>query len=86
VICECAEGKALPAGRRDPQLAAAAVAVVSFWQAAPRQNSIRELMEIELVDTACPLERTLIALTVFAIVTALARFSQLPLRFRGHKS
>ena len=43
-------------------------------------------MEIELVDTAYPLERTLIALAVFAIVTALARFSQLPLRFRGHKS
>jgi uncharacterized membrane protein len=59
----------------------AIVAGVSLWQAAPWQNSIRELMELEPVDTAHPLEISLIALTAFAIAIALARFLRLTFRF-----
>ena len=59
----------------------AGIAVASLWQAAEWQNSIRELMELESVDTAYPLEVALIALAVFAILVALARFFLLTLRF-----
>jgi len=61
------------------------IAVISLWQAAQWQNSIRELMELEPVDTVRPLEVTLIALTVFAILIALARFFRLTLRFVATK-
>lgn len=53
--------------------AGAAVAVVSLWHVAPWQNSIRKLMSLEAVDTGYPLEVVLIALTVFAVLMALAR-------------
>jgi uncharacterized membrane protein len=70
---------------RVAKLAAAAgciiIAVISLWQAARWQNSIRELMELEPVDTAHPLEVSVIALAVFAILIALARFFRLTLRF-----
>jgi uncharacterized membrane protein len=59
----------------------AVVAVIFLWQAARWQNSIRELMQLEPVDTAHPLEVALIALAVFAILVALARLFQLTLRF-----
>jgi len=59
----------------------AIVAVFALWQAARWQNSIRELMELEPVDTVHPLEISLIALTVFAILIALARFFRVTLRF-----
>jgi uncharacterized membrane protein len=59
----------------------AVVALVFLWQAARWQNSIRELMKLEPVDTAHPVEATLIALVVFAILVALARLFQLTLRF-----
>jgi uncharacterized membrane protein len=59
----------------------AIVAVVSLSQAARWQNSIRELMELEPVDTAHPLALSLIALAVFAMLIALARFFRLTLRF-----
>ena len=61
------------------------VAVTSLWQAAQWQNSIRELMELEPVDTVRPLEVTLIALAVFATLIALARFFRLTLRFVATK-
>jgi uncharacterized membrane protein len=76
-----------PRGRllRVAKLAAATgcavVAVISLWQAARWQNSIRELMELEPVDTAHPLEVALIALAVFAILVTLARLFQLTLGF-----
>ena len=58
------------------------VVVISFiWQAARWQNSIRELMQLEPVDTAHPLEVALIALAAFAILVALARLFQRTLRF-----
>ncbi len=59
----------------------AVVVVVSLWQAARWQNSIRVLMELEPVETVRPLEVATIALAVFAIVTALAWFFQVTLRF-----
>lgn len=58
----------------------AVVAVISLRRAALWQNSIRELMQLEPVDTAHPLEVALIALAVFAILMALARLFQLTLR------
>jgi len=69
--------------RRGVKLAAATgcavVAVIFLWQAARWQNSIRELMDLEPVDTAHPLEVALIALAVFAILMALARLFHLTL-------
>lgn len=59
----------------------AMVAVICLWQAAGWQNSIRTLMELELVETAYPLKVIPIALAVFAIMIALARFFQLMLHF-----
>jgi uncharacterized membrane protein len=71
--------------RRVATLAAASgcavVAVIALGQAASWQNSIRELMQLEPVDAAHPLEVALIALAVFAILVALARLFQLTLRF-----
>src|SRR5262245_3849590 len=78
-----------PKGRllRVAKLAAATgcgvVAVIFLWQAARWQNSIRELMQLEAVDTGYPLRVTMIALAVFAIAMALARLFQLTLRFVG---
>src|SRR5262249_116362 len=59
----------------------AVVAPIFLGQAARWQNWIRELMQLEPVDTAHPLEVALIALTVFAILVALARLFQRTLRF-----
>jgi uncharacterized membrane protein len=59
----------------------AVVAVIFLWHAARWQNSIRELMGLELIETAHPLVVGLIALAVFAILMALARFFRLTLRF-----
>src|SRR5215469_2941325 len=55
----------------------AIVAVIYLWRAAQWQNSIRELMQLEPVDTAHPLEVGLIALVVFTIMMALARLFRL---------
>jgi len=57
------------------------VAVIGLWQAARWQNSIRELMKLEPVDTAHPLEVALIALAVFAILLLLACLFRLTFRF-----
>jgi uncharacterized membrane protein len=59
----------------------AVVAITSLWQAARWQNSIRELMELESVDTAHPLEVSLIALAVLATLITFGRFFRLTLRF-----
>lgn len=59
----------------------AIVAVIYLWRAAQWQNSIRELMQLEPVDTAHPLEVGLIALVVFTILMALARLFGLTLHF-----
>jgi uncharacterized membrane protein len=59
----------------------AVVVVISLWQAAGWQNSIRELMGLELVDTVYPLTVTPIALAVFGILIALARLFRLTLHF-----
>jgi uncharacterized membrane protein len=75
-----------PRGRllRVAKLAAATgctiVAIISLWQAARWQDSIRDLMGLEPVDAAYPVKATPIALVVFAILVALARLFQLVLR------
>ena len=57
------------------------VAVVFLRRSAQWQNSIRELMQLEPVDSAYPLEVGLIALAVFAILMALACLFRLTFRF-----
>jgi uncharacterized membrane protein len=57
------------------------VAIVFLWRSAQWQNSIRELMQLEPVDSAYPLEVGLIALAVFAILMAFARLFRLTFRF-----
>jgi uncharacterized membrane protein len=59
----------------------AIVAVISLWHAAAWQNSVRELMQLQPVDTGHPLLVSLIALAVFVTLIALARFFRLTLRF-----
>ena len=59
----------------------AIVVVICLWRAAQWQNSIRELMRLEPVDTAHPLEVGLIALVVFAVLMALARLFRLTFHF-----
>ncbi len=56
------------------------VTIVALWRAAAWQNSIRELMGLEPVDTAHPAEIILIALATFAILMAVARLFLLALR------
>src|SRR5262245_4519893 len=60
--------------------ACAVVAVIFLWQAAGWQNSIRELMEFESVDTAYPFKVIPITLAVCAILIALARLFRLMFR------
>lgn len=57
------------------------IAVFSFWQSAGWQNSIRKLMELASVDTTYPLQVTLIALAVFAILLAFWWSFRLTLHF-----
>lgn len=57
------------------------VVVVFLWQSAGWQNSIRELMDLETVETAYSLEVGLITLAVFAILLVIARLFRLTLRF-----
>src|SRR5215510_9988360 len=56
------------------------VAIIVLWQAARWQNSIRELMKLEPVDTTYPLKAAPIALAVFVILLVLARLFRLTLR------
>jgi uncharacterized membrane protein len=74
-------GRLLRVAKLTAATGCAVVAIISLWQAARWQNSIRELMELEPVDTAHPLKVCLTALAVFAILIALARFFRLTLRF-----
>lgn len=61
------------------------VAIAFLWQASEWQNSIRNLMGLEPVDTAHPLEVGLIALLTFALLIALARLFQLTFLFISRK-
>jgi uncharacterized membrane protein len=76
-----AKGRLLRVAKLAAATGCAVVAVISLRLAARWQNSIRELMELEPVDTAHPLEVALIALTVFAVLVALAWIFQLTIRF-----
>ncbi|WP_159593317.1 alpha/beta hydrolase [Chelativorans xinjiangense] len=61
------------------------VAVAFLWRASEWQNSIRDLMGLEPVDTAHPLEVGLIALLTFAFLIALARLFQRTFLFISRK-
>jgi uncharacterized membrane protein len=58
----------------------AVIVIISLWHAARWQNSIRELMELEPIDTARPLEVSVIALAVFAVLIVLARLFRVTIR------
>lgn len=75
------KGRLMQVVRLTAAISCTGIALASLWQAAGWQNSIRELMEIEYVETAYPFEVALIALAVFAILLALARCFRLTLRF-----
>ena len=62
-------------------LLCAVVAVSFLWQTTQWQNSIREVMELEPIDTAYPLEVSLAALAAFGVLIALARLLKLTFRF-----
>jgi uncharacterized membrane protein len=74
-------GRFLRAANRAAVTSCAIIAIASLWQAARWQNSVRELMDLGPVDTAYPVAVSLIALAVFAVLIALARFFQLTRRF-----
>ena len=59
----------------------AAVGLLFLWRAAEWQNSIRDVMGMEPVDTAHPLEVGAIALATFIVLIALARLFKITLYF-----
>jgi uncharacterized membrane protein len=61
------------------------IAVAFLWRASEWRNSIRNLMGLEPVDTAHPLEVGQIALLTFAILIVLARLFQLTFLFISQK-
>lgn len=58
----------------------ALVALVFLWKATGWQNSIRDLMGMEPVDSVYPLRIALIALVTFALLLVVARLFELTLR------
>ena len=66
-------------------VACAVIAVAFLWRASEWQNSIRELMGLEPVDTAHPLKIGLIALLTFTFLIVLARLFQLTFLFISRK-
>ena len=62
-------------------LVCALVAIIFLWQTADWENSIREIMELNPVDTAHPMRVGAIALVVFAVLIVLARLFQFTFRF-----
>src|SRR5262249_51451740 len=75
------DGRVLRVARLAAATGGAILTAVSLWQAAGWQNWIRELMELEPVETAHPLAVCLIALAVFALLIAVARFFRNTIRF-----
>ena len=57
------------------------MAIAFLWRAADWQNTIRELMQMDPVDTAHPFRVGLIALVVFVALIAVARLFRLTVRF-----
>ncbi|WP_454624172.1 alpha/beta hydrolase [Bradyrhizobium cenepequi] len=75
------KGRFLRVAKLGAATGCAIVAIVSLWEAAGWQNSIRGLMGLEPVDTVHPVKVCLIALAVVATVIALARLFRLTLDF-----
>lgn len=74
------KGRSLHGARLVAATGCTIVAAVFLWRAADWQNSIRELMGMEPVETAHPIEVALIALAVFSMALALARLFLLTFR------
>ncbi|APO67362.1 alpha/beta hydrolase family protein [Rhizobium gallicum] len=66
-------------------VACVSITVAFLWRASAWQNSIRELMGLESVDTAHPLEVGLIAALTFALLLVLARLFQLTFLFTSRR-
>jgi len=75
------DGRLLRVAKLAAATGCAIIVIISLWQAAGWQNSIRELMGLAPVDTAHPLAVSLIGLAVFAILIALARLFRMTIRF-----
>jgi uncharacterized membrane protein len=75
--------------RRNTKIVAAVICaiigVAFLWRATGWQNSIRDVMNMEPVDSAHPLEVGLIALAAFVVLVALARLFRLTLIFISEK-
>ncbi|MCA6107058.1 alpha/beta hydrolase [Bradyrhizobium cenepequi] len=74
-------GRVVSVARLAAAIGCVIVAIISLWQAARWQNSIRELMGLEPVDSVHPLKVCIIALAVFATLIALAGVFRLTLDF-----
>lgn len=74
------KGRSLHGARLVAATGCTIVAAVFLWRAADWQNSVRELMGMEPVETAHPIEVALIALAVFSMALALARLFLLTFR------
>lgn len=74
------KGRSLHGARLVAATGCTIVAAVFLWRAADWQNSIRELMGMEPVETAHPIEVALIALAIFSMALALARLFLLTFR------
>jgi len=79
------QARALRVAKLTAIIICAVVAVSFLWRAAQWQNSIRELMGLEPVASAQPLEVGLIALATFIALLALARLFKLTLSFTSAK-
>ena len=75
------QGRVLRIAKLVAAIVCTLVAFAFLWQAAQWQNSIRELMGIDPVDTAHPLKVGLIALATFIVLVAWARLFQLTFNF-----
>lgn len=74
------KGRSLHGARLVAATGCTIVAAVFLWRAADWQNSVRELMGMEPVETAHPIEVALIALAIFSMALALARLFLLTFR------
>jgi len=79
------KGRTLRAIKLVAAVACALIAVAFLWRASEWQNSIRNLMGLEPVDTAHPPEVGLIALLTFIFLIVLARLFQLTFLFISGK-
>ena len=78
-------GRVMRTAKIGAALVCAIVAVAFLWQAAQWQNSIRNLMGLEPVESAHSVQVGLIALAIFAILLLMGRLFQLTFRLVSTK-